>query len=77
MRYFKGKNVYLSVDDSTKRVTTVINQPGEFLIRSVEPAGFYDKMLEDLTNGVIEETTMETFTLVKNEVVNRIATLNY
>jgi hypothetical protein len=75
INYYKGKQIYLSVDSETKKITTLINEPIECFMRVIAPAPFYDKIAEDLTNNVIEVSTEEVFNAVRQEVETRLSSL--
>ena len=75
INYYKGKQIYLSVDTETKKVITLLNEINECSMRVIAPAPFYDKIAEDVTNNVIEESTEEVFTAIRQEVESRLSSL--
>ena len=75
MLYYKGKQMYLGVEETTQKVTTLVNEPTEVIMRVISPAPFYSKIAEDLSSGVLEESTEEVFNAVKQEVLDRLSSL--
>jgi len=75
INYYKGKQVYLSVDSETQKVITLINEPNECIMRVIAPAPFINKIAEDTSNGIFEESTEEVFNAVKQEVKDRLSSL--
>jgi hypothetical protein len=75
INYYKGKQIYLSVDTDTRKVITLLDESTECSIRVIAPAPFYDKIADDLTNNVIELSTEEIFMTVRREVETRLSSL--
>jgi len=67
--------MYLSVDTETQKIIILINESNECIMRVVAPAPFYNKIADDITNGVIEESTVEVFSAVRQEVESRLSSL--
>jgi hypothetical protein len=75
INYYKGKQIYLSVDSETQKIITLVNEPNECFMRVVAPALFFDKISGDVSNNVIEESTEEVFNAVRQEVETRLLSL--
>jgi hypothetical protein len=75
INYYKGKQMYLSVDSETQKVVTLVNETNECLMRVISPAPFFSRISEDVTNGVIEESTEEVFNAIQQEVKDRLSSL--
>ena len=52
-----------------------MNELNECSMRVTAPASFYNKIAEDLSNNVIEESTEEIFTAIRQEVESRLSSL--
>ncbi len=75
INYYKRNQMYLSVDTDTKKIIVLMNEPNDCSIRVTAPALFYDRIAEDLTNNVIEESTEEAFIAVRQEIETRLSSL--
>ena len=75
INYYKGKQMHLSAEEETQKVIILVNEPNECSMRVVAPATFYNKVAEDLTNGVLEESTEEVFNAIRQEVETRLLSL--
>lgn len=75
INYYKGKQMYLSVDTETQKIIVLMNESNECSIRVTAPAPFYGKIASDVANNVIEESTEEVFIAVRQEVESRLSSL--
>lgn len=75
INYYKGKQIYLSVDSETQKIIILVNEPNECFMRVVAPALFFNRISEDVANGVIEESTEEVFNAVRQELETRLLSL--
>ena len=75
INYYKKNQMHLSVDTETQKIIVLMNELNECSMRVTAPASFYNKIAEDLSNNVIEESTEEIFTAVRQEVESRLSSL--
>jgi hypothetical protein len=75
INYYKRNQMYLSVDTDTQKIIVLMNEPNDCSIRVTAPASFYNKIAEDLTNNVIEESTEEAFIAARQEIETRLSSL--
>jgi nitrogen regulatory protein PII-like uncharacterized protein len=75
INYYKGNEMYLSVNSDNQHVIVLVNHVNDKSIRLVTPAVFYNKIAEDITSGILTEINEEEYTSKKIEVLAALSSI--